>query len=277
MFPPTCRRQSHNQTRTDNSGDRLMNPSGELTLSESRHQLENDLLQGVVQPESRREESVRGEEEKTRVSWWRHMSGWEWRVLKQKVDYIKMNRMWLMIYDRSGRIRSGRAVRKRKTRRSDDGEMSTVTGGWRRWRWMQLNVFSVQLQALKAGSLFYVQRKRWRNDSDESCRWQTTDEKQPSGKREGGERGGVSHLSISSGLVSWTWMPHLGQSLLSSKCCTMQLLQTAGEATGTHFIAVELVSPMATLCDVITSNKHTETENHKLVSPRAILLTHLGN
>lgn len=154
MFPPTCRRQSHNQTHTDNSGDRLMNPSGELTLSESRHQLENDLLQGVVQPESRREESVRGEEEKTRVSWWRHMSGWEWRVLKQKVDYIKMNRMWLMIYDRSGRIRSGRAVRKRKTRRSDDGEMSTVTGGWRRWRWMQLNVFSVQLQALKAGSLF---------------------------------------------------------------------------------------------------------------------------
>lgn len=72
-------------------------------------------------------------------------------------------------------------------------------------------------------------------------------------------------------------MPHLGQSLLSSKCCTMQLLQTAGEATGTHFIAVELVSPMATLCDVITSNKHTETENHKLVSPHAILLTHLGN
>lgn len=145
MFPPTCRRQSHNQTRTDNSGDRLMNPSGELTLSESRHQLENDLLQGVVQPESRREESVRGEEEKTRVSWWRHMSGWEWRVLKQKVDYIKMNRMWLMIYDRSGRIRSGRAVRKRKTRRSDDGEMSTVTGGWRRWRWMQLNVFNSKL------------------------------------------------------------------------------------------------------------------------------------
>lgn len=72
-------------------------------------------------------------------------------------------------------------------------------------------------------------------------------------------------------------MPHLGQSLLSSKCCTMQLLQTAGEATVTHFIAVELVSPMATLCDVITSNKHTETENHKLVSPHAILLTHLGN
>lgn len=57
----------------------------------------------------------------------------------------------------------------------------------------------------------------------------------------------------------------------------MQLLQTAGEATVTHFIAVELVSPMATLCDVIMSNKHTETENHKLVSPCAILLTHLGH
>lgn len=57
----------------------------------------------------------------------------------------------------------------------------------------------------------------------------------------------------------------------------MQLLQTAGEATVTHFITVELVSPMATLCDVIMSKKHTETENHKLVSPRAILLTHLGN
>lgn len=177
MFPPTCRRQSHNQTRTDNSGDRLMNPSGELTLSESRHQLENDLLQGVVQPESRREESVRGEEEKTRVSWWRHMSGWEWRVLKQKVDYIKMNRMWLMIYDRSGRIRSGRAVRKRKTRWSDDGEMSTVTGGWRRWRWMQLNMFNSKLwkQDLFLRAEKEVKKWQWWELQVTNDRWKAAD------------------------------------------------------------------------------------------------------
>ena len=36
----------------------------------------------------------------------------------------------------------------------------------------------------------------------------------------------VTYLSISRGFVSCTWMPHLGQSLLSSKCWTMQLLQT---------------------------------------------------
>lgn len=37
-----------------------MKPSGKLTFSESGHQLENDLLQGVVQPENtQREEGER--------------------------------------------------------------------------------------------------------------------------------------------------------------------------------------------------------------------------
>lgn len=43
-----------------------MNPSGKLTFSESGHQLENDLLQGVVQPGNRergeREEGGAGRE-----------------------------------------------------------------------------------------------------------------------------------------------------------------------------------------------------------------------
>lgn len=38
-----------------------------------------------------------------------------------------------------------------------------------------------------------------------------------------------AYLNISSGLVSCTWLPHLGQSLLSSKCWTIQVLQTEGE------------------------------------------------
>lgn len=41
--------------------------------------------------------------------------------------------------------------------------------------------------------------------------------------------GEFGYLSISKGLVSWTCIPHSGHSLLSSKCWTIQLLQTRGE------------------------------------------------
>lgn len=81
----------------------------------------------------------------------------------------------------------------------------------------------------------------------------------------------TSYLSISSGLVSWTWMPHFGQSLLSSKCCTIQLLQTAGETIWTYFTAflnVNLRQDSLTSSCLSTPKKYKKEifiKNRKLV------------